>query len=364
MNEIPQRLPPILATMHRNGSIGNGTLVGDSRMSSSGNGATSATAPLPGHEPVGDNQRLGRIPSERWKRRALWCVLVGVLGLAGLAWALATPGGSRRTEKPMVPERVAANGLVEGASREIALFPEVAGTLAALHVQVNQEVKAGAPLFELHNETQKAQVALAEAELTSAEAQLEQAKADWGRSQSIHRMQSGAISAQAVDADRCRWLVGQARVAETAARLRLAKAELAKTQVRSPIAGRVLQIHHEPGTLVEPRKHGDPVLRLADVSRRRVRAWVEELDVAKVAVGQRAELTADGFSGKTFTGRVVEVAGRMGKDAPHSDAPGEYRDVYYREVVIELDGGEQLPLNLRVQVYIEGQSSRRPETMP
>jgi hypothetical protein len=43
----------------------------------------------------------------------------------------------------------------------------------------------------------------------------------------------------------------------------------------------------------------------------------------------------------------------MDREAPRSDAPGEYQDVYHRPVVIDLDAGLELPLNLRVQVRIE-----------
>jgi RND family efflux transporter MFP subunit len=254
---------------------------------------------------------------------------------------------------------VAANGLVEGASREVAVFPEVSGTLATVVVMVNQEVEAGALLFELHNETQKAQVALAEAELTSAQARLQHAKADWDRSRDIRLTTPGAIAAQTHDADRYRWLTTQAQVEEAHARLRLARAELAKTQVKAPLAGRVLQVHCEPGTLMDQRRQADPVLRLADVSRRRVRAWVEELDVARVAVGQRATVTADGFPGREFPGQVAEIVGRMGRDAPRSDRPGEREDIYYREVVIELENGMELPLNLRVDVYVQERAGRQ-----
>jgi hypothetical protein len=101
------------------------------------------------------------------------------------------------------------------------------------------------------------------------------------------------------------------------------------------------------------------VLRLADVSRRRVRAFVEELDAGRIQVGQRVVATADGFPGQEYAGTVVEVAGRMGKDAPESDAPGEYKDVHYREAVIELAAGLDLPLGLRVQVRI---AAGRPPT--
>jgi multidrug resistance efflux pump len=99
-----------------------------------------------------------------------------------------------------------------------------------------------------------------------------------------------------------------------------------------------------------------PILILADLSRRRTRAFVEELDIAKVKVGQRALVTADGYPGKEFPGYVSVVVSRMGKRAAQSDAPGEYKDVYYREVLIDLDQGDELPLNLRVQVRIEVES--------
>jgi hypothetical protein len=42
----------------------------------------------------------------------------------------------------------------------------------------------------------------------------------------------------------------------------------------------------------------------------------------------------------------------MGKRAPQSDAPGEYKDVYFREVLIALDRADTLPTNLRVHVRI------------
>jgi hypothetical protein len=48
---------------------------------------------------------------------------------------------------------------------------------------------------------------------------------------------------------------------------------------------------------------------------------------------------------------------RMGKRAPQSDAPSEMKDIYYREVLIDLDAGEELPANLRVQVHIQARSA-------
>src|SRR5262249_12698212 len=69
--------------------------------------------------------------------------------------------------------RIAANGTVEGTRPEVAIRPEIVGTLAAVHVREGQDVAAGAVLLELRNESQRHQVALARAELDLAKAQLE-----------------------------------------------------------------------------------------------------------------------------------------------------------------------------------------------
>jgi hypothetical protein len=114
---------------------------------------------------------------------------------------------------------------------------------------------------------------------------------------------------------------------------------------------RVLQVNAEPGAFVGPEA-SQPTLLLADVSRCRVRAFVEELDACRVLVGQAVEVTADGLPGRTLLGRVTAVLPRMGQRAPRTDKPEEFKDVYFREVFVTLDGGHDLPLNLRVRVLI------------
>jgi multidrug resistance efflux pump len=283
----------------------------------------------------------------------------------------------------------------------MALRPEVAGVLAVIQFRENQPVSKGVVLFELENECQKVKVALAEADLGLALAQKEklqngeraekrramraaadarkavyfQAKAENERSEQL--VPSRAVSREQADATyyrmqraKAEWDEAQAelalveaparaeemkaanaKVAGAQAGLRQAQAELAKTQVRAPCDGRVLQVYAEPGEMAGPTT-AQPVLLLADLSRRRVRAFVEELDAAKVQVGQKVQVTADGLPGRTFGGKVAVLLPRMGKRSPQSDTPGEYKDVYYREVLIDLNRAEELPLNLRVQTRI------------
>jgi hypothetical protein len=55
-------------------------------------------------------------------------------------------------------------------------------------------------------------------------------------------------------------------------------------------------------------------------------------------MNQKAVVTADAFPGRELTGALCVVVPRMGKRSPQTDTPGEYRDLYFREVLIDLDG--------------------------
>lgn len=281
----------------------------------------------------------------------------GLLAAAGVLPGLVLAGSlgmaSRpRTGEPSPPaDVVAANGTVEGARRTAELRPEVVGTLAVLHARVGRPVSEGALLFELNNRVQQERVSVARAQVKLYEAQLKQARSDWERTRGL--INSRATTSEKYDEHANTYLAAQARLEEAQAQLHLAEAELAKTQVRVPWSGVVVQTSVEPGVTIGPGS-SRPVVRFADVSRKRVRASVEERNVGRVRPGQRAVVTTDtiAFQGKEFTGRVAEVAGIMGQTAPQSDDPEEQKDLYFFEVVIDLEGGEALPLNHRVRVTI------------
>jgi len=339
--------------------------------------------------------------------------LVSSSGLIGLA-LLRGDTGWATTEQPADaapvsywPDRVAANGVVEGARPEVALRPEVPGILKEVQARENQEVRRGAVLAELRNEAQAEEVALAAAEVDVARAQLDrvrngeraekrravaaieeakraayqQTKADWERTHKLVETRSTSreqgdrdyysmLKSQAEWAEAAaeRALVeaparadeiaaAEARVAVAEARLRLSRAAWAKTRLLAPNDGRILRVYAEPGEVSGPST-AQPVLLMADLSRRRVRAFVEELDAPRMQVGQRAVITADGLPGKEFTGTVTATLPRMGQRGLQTDAAHEYRDVYFREVIIDLDASDELPLNLRVHVRIQVGSER------
>jgi HlyD family secretion protein len=128
----------------------------------------------------------------------------------------------------------------------------------------------------------------------------------------------------------------------------VAMEKLHKCTVRAPISGTVLKVMARVGesySILMPR----PLFSLVDDSIRRVRAEVDEWDVGKVRLGQRVIVSADGFPGRRFDGRVIELGHVMGRKSVLSGDPAEKTDRDILEVVIELDqSAEELPIGLRV----------------
>lgn len=307
-----------------------------------------------------------------------------------------------------VPEEVAANGIVEGVTPVIEIRSELVGTIGTIRYRENETVTKGSLLVELNNATQQQQVAVAEAEVAVAKAELdrlingerpekrkaladaeaalkamfEHAEAKWKRAKGASDKGVGSadqleealftyerLRAEYEKAKSERALVeaparadevaaAQAKIRAAQARLSLAHAELSRTRLTAPCNGTILQRFAEPGDMAGPATT-HPILVLADLSRLRVRAFIEELDVARVRVGQPAVITADGLPDQKFTGVVTDVLPRMGRRGIETNAPGEYKDIYHREILIDLDDGQSLPVSLRVRARIDARPTAR-----
>jgi multidrug resistance efflux pump len=337
------------------------------------------------------------------KRSSFFLIAFG-LATVGTIWLVNrgnTESPASQTPAPAVADSISANGLVEGATPEVALRPEIVGTIRLLAFRENQQVKKGEVLFELENDLQKRQVAVAKAEWDQAEAELdrvrhgertekrqslaalaaakkaafEQARKNAERAKNliksatvsneehdnaIHQMERAREEWRAAEADHAfveaparqdELDAAKAKAQAAKARWQVTEAELARTQVRAPSDGCVLQVFAEPGDQAGPAT-SRPVLLFADLSKIRVRAFVEELAAPRVTSGQKAVVTVDGLPGQSFHGKVTLVLPRMGKRAPNSDNPGEYTDLYYREVLVDLERGDGLVIGLRTTVRI------------
>jgi multidrug resistance efflux pump len=191
-------------------------------------------------------------------------------------------------------------------------------------------------------------------------------------------LEQGAISREEADRAEQAWLVARARKEAAAerhavvddeareedrsqaaaavdhARAAVAQAEatLAKTYVRSPIDGVVLRKHHQTGETVL-NSPVDPIATLGDTSRLRVRAEIDELDIAHLKPGQRAYVRADAFGDRRFSGVISRVGQTLGKKNVWTERPAERVDAKVLVVLVDVDEPEGLRPRLRVDVFVE-----------
>ncbi len=349
-------------------------------------------------------------------RRAVMVAACGVaLLVAGCgAWMVLGPGrlaaaeaasdvGSAKPSEGRPPFRVAAQGRVEPASEKFELAIGLVGTLAAVYVGEGDTVKKGQLLAELVNDDQKARVAEAAAQVSLRKAELEkllngarpqerrQAAAQFARTeaglaltkQQLARQQPlaarGVSSLETLDQTLSSFQVAQANhdankealdlinappraedVEMARANLALAEGNLAeqralldKMQLRSPLDGVVLERYLKTGETISIQPLL-PILQVGDMRRLRVRAQIDETDVGRVQLGQRAAVTAPAYPNRRFGGVIARIGQRMGPKTVRSDEPTEKNDTNILDVLIDLDDpGVQLPSGLRVNVFVD-----------
>ena len=302
-------------------------------------------------------------------------------------------------------EIISGPGRVEPLSEDIKLGSELSGKLKAVYVEEGDQIRSGELLAELQNDDYRAQIGSAEAQVLAkeatlrkvlngariqerseamssvreAEAVMNNARAEMDRHQKLFA--AGVIAQEESERYAREYEVAKAKYEEAAqhhsliddqareedrafaqADLQLARATLAeararyaKTLIKSPINGTVLRKHHRSGESVSNSSTvPDPILTIGDKVVLRVRVDVDETEVSKVHVGERAYVTADAFTGQRFWGRVVRVGEQLGRKNLRTDEPTEHVDTKILETLVELDDGTQLPIGLRVDAFILG----------
>ena len=137
-----------------------------------------------------------------------------------------------------------------------------------------------------------AQIRAAQAAVQAAEAQQDVAQAQ------LDLLQAGATAEEVA--------VAQVAVAQAAAALETVRVALDRPEVRAPFDGTVGAVQVRVGELVAP---GQPLITLGDLSTLRVETTdLDEIDMARVAVGQQAAVTFDVLPERVFTGRVTRMS--------------------------------------------------------
>ncbi len=262
-----------------------------------------------------------------WRGKVIGIVMLLVV-VGGFAWKAMRPEPIAVTlatvDRGRV-ERLVANtraGTIT-ACRRAKLAPQAGGQIASLPVREGDRVREGQVLLEVWNDDAAAQVRVAEerektAVLRAEEARLraDVAERDASRAAKLHA--DGLLPADELDrasssakALRAAFDAASADVKQSRASLEAARASLTRTVVRAPFAGVVAKLTGELGEFTTPSPPGiptPPAIDLIDDSCLYVSAPIDEVDVARVRLGQTTWITLEAMPDRKIEGRVRRIA--------------------------------------------------------
>jgi HlyD family secretion protein len=259
--------------------------------------------------------------------------IVGVVAVLGIALVVLTAmkSGNKAVEVRIEPvtkrdlvASVTASGQVSPHTK-VDVASDISGRIVRLAVKEGQMVSKGQFLLQIEPNQYEAAVQRAEASLASARAGEAQAKAsllqaqrNYQRSAEIKKTNSALISDEQLETLKTQAEVNQAladaathQVDQAIAQLRDARSSLEKTTIVAPMSGRVTRLNVEQGETAVPgtfNKDAATLLTISDMSVLETKVKVDETDVARISVGDSAQIQIDAFPDTTFTGRVVEIS--------------------------------------------------------
>jgi macrolide-specific efflux system membrane fusion protein len=296
-----------------------------------------------------------------WRRRGLW-VGLGILLVAGIVFVA---GRSRATPTPIDPAlivtvqrralevEVLETGRIQPREK-VDVKSKIAGTVASVLVKEGEHVAKGQVLIVLDPIDYQRDLARADADVAQAEAALDFAKLSHARSlrgvnENIAPRTELDLAAHELRAKTVG--VQSAEVARTVAR-----DHLGYTKIASPIDGTVIARGIEPGEAVVPGVQstfdGKALLTIADLSALLVKVNLNQIDVAKVAVGRKATLTLDALPGHTYHASVTKVAPASVK------LTGKDQEVFPVEAELETPDGLVKPgMTSDVRIHLDAKDA-------
>ncbi|MCX2494785.1 efflux RND transporter periplasmic adaptor subunit [Pedobacter sp. PF22-3] len=272
-------------------------------------------------------------------------IIITVVAIVALLVVLKLTGviGGNKTEKvttekasdKTVVETVTASGKIQPET-EVKLSSEVSGEVVELKVKEGDIVKAGQLLCKVRPDVlqsgyertvasfnaQKASVAAAQQQLAQNQANFINAEATYKRN--VELFNKKVISASEFDAAKAAFLTAKANLAsakenvtgakftleQTGANVKEAGANLAKTTIYAPVDGVVSKLSIELGDRIlgTSQMAGTEIMRISNLSSMEVNVDVNENDITRVKVGDKASIEVDAFSDKKFRGVVTEIA--------------------------------------------------------
>ncbi len=249
----------------------------------------------------------------------------------------------------------------------------------ALAVAVARVQQANANLEKLKTGTRPQEVARAQAAVQEAQAAYDNAESDLKRQSGL--LETGAASEKVRDAARARRdemsarlaaakqalglaregfraediTAGQADLAAATAQKAIIETQLDDTKLLAPSSGTLISRIHEPGSMLAT---GMPVYSLSLRDPVYVRAYVDELQLGKIAPGMKVTIATDS-SDTVYQGKIGFISPRAEFTPRSVETTALRTDLVYRLRIVVSNGDEGLRQGMPVTVHVPLDSTTR-----
>lgn len=286
---------------------------------------------------ISDDEAYAKLKAKRAERRRKKLVrrgiaagIVGAIVLIAVVVTLvvnAMPAGTSEPVTDMVTEgtfttTVEAKGQLKPISASV-VSPSVDGTVASINVQAGQSVNEGDVLMTIKNDELDRNVAEAQRAVTAAQEDLKNAQAALAAAQAAPTLDAdGATAPTDTTGNASAVSSAQRNLASAQATLDQANAKAAERTVKAPSSGSIVELTAKVGATVTggmvmgegDTSGGKQCMQIADLSKMKVTVQVGEKDIAKIAVGQSANVTYPAFPDIVSQGTVTAIASVANSD--------------------------------------------------
>ena len=291
---------------------------------------------------ISDEEAYAKLKAKRAERRRKKLIrrsiAAGVVSAIALIAIVATlvinaqPQGASGPVTDMVTEgtfttTVEAKGQLKPISSSV-VSPSVDGTVDSINVQAGQSVNESDVLMTIKNDeldrnVAEAQRAVAAAQEDLANAQKALASAQATPTTDVDGASAAAAGASAGSTDTNTVSAAQRSLASAQANLDQANAKAAGRTVTAPSSGSIVELNAKVGATVtggmimgeSDTSGGKQCMQIADLSKMKVTVQVGEKDIAKIAVGQSANVTYPAFPDIVSQGTVTAIASVANSDS-------------------------------------------------
>ena len=201
-----------------------------------------------------------------------------------------------------------ASGVIEAIS-SVEIKSKASGEVLFLGAEVGDFVDRGFMLAQIDQRTANNIVDQTKSDLEAAKVRLLNAESQYERGIELHK--NSSISDKDFEDIKENFAQAKSTLVRNEVSYENAKISLDDTVVKSPINGTVISRPVEVGQVISSPTsafgEGSILMTMADLSKVRVRALVDEIDVGKVALGQRVSIKVAAYRDKEFIGTVAKI---------------------------------------------------------